>query len=251
MEAELRRAVFEHPDDDAPRYVYADWLMERGDAYGRFITAQLRGETSMAMALFGDIVLRASAGVAVNPQLGHFKRGFLTELFLSAEANAETDPWPLIEQLRMLGAGKDAALVREVGAWPALRSLVSQHGLGVSAMASTGRGALQLVRIHELRMPVEFGALIDDETEVMVSFLRRAVTVRRDAQQLSISIGRSSVVEVPGEVLGSVLRALARAELPVSLAVLPGCDAEARVVRAELSRVPTGPVTERVLLTIG
>jgi len=36
----LHRAVLEHPDDDTPRLVYADWLEEHGDPRGEFIRVQ-------------------------------------------------------------------------------------------------------------------------------------------------------------------------------------------------------------------
>jgi uncharacterized protein (TIGR02996 family) len=34
------REILEHPDDDAPRLIYADWLEERGDPRGEFIRVQ-------------------------------------------------------------------------------------------------------------------------------------------------------------------------------------------------------------------
>jgi uncharacterized protein (TIGR02996 family) len=39
-ERRLRAAIFARPDDDAPRLVYADWLLERGDPRGEFIQIQ-------------------------------------------------------------------------------------------------------------------------------------------------------------------------------------------------------------------
>lgn len=36
-EAELLEAIWQHPADDAPRLVYADWLQERGDPRGKYI----------------------------------------------------------------------------------------------------------------------------------------------------------------------------------------------------------------------
>ena len=39
---QLVEAVWEAPDDDAPRFVYGDWLAERGDPYGRLIQLQCR-----------------------------------------------------------------------------------------------------------------------------------------------------------------------------------------------------------------
>jgi uncharacterized protein (TIGR02996 family) len=37
---DLRDAIIASPDDDAPRLVYADWLLERGDPRGEFIQIQ-------------------------------------------------------------------------------------------------------------------------------------------------------------------------------------------------------------------
>ncbi|HTL33788.1 MAG TPA: TIGR02996 domain-containing protein [Kofleriaceae bacterium] len=45
-EAELLAAVYESPDDDAPRAVYADWLLERGEPRGELIALQLKRERS-------------------------------------------------------------------------------------------------------------------------------------------------------------------------------------------------------------
>src|SRR5262245_35830763 len=38
------RAIADHPDDDGPRLVYADWLDERGDPRGEFIRTQCEAE---------------------------------------------------------------------------------------------------------------------------------------------------------------------------------------------------------------
>src|SRR5262245_49176914 len=38
--AAFLRAVIEHPEDDGPRLVFADWLDERGDPLGDFIRTQ-------------------------------------------------------------------------------------------------------------------------------------------------------------------------------------------------------------------
>jgi uncharacterized protein (TIGR02996 family) len=39
-ERDLRAAIRAAPDDDTPRLVYADWLLERGDAHGELIAVQ-------------------------------------------------------------------------------------------------------------------------------------------------------------------------------------------------------------------
>jgi uncharacterized protein (TIGR02996 family) len=37
QEEAFLRAIIDHPADDAPRLIYADWLDERGDPRGEFI----------------------------------------------------------------------------------------------------------------------------------------------------------------------------------------------------------------------
>src|SRR5690349_11019619 len=39
-ETELVAAIAAAPDDDAPRLVYADWLLDRGDPRGELVVAQ-------------------------------------------------------------------------------------------------------------------------------------------------------------------------------------------------------------------
>ncbi len=41
-EASLLAAIAADPDDDAPRLVYADWLLDRGDGFGEFIHASCK-----------------------------------------------------------------------------------------------------------------------------------------------------------------------------------------------------------------
>jgi uncharacterized protein (TIGR02996 family) len=76
---ELLRAVHEAPDDDAPRMVYADALLERQDARGELIQNQLRGApptprekklvAGLRKAILGDL-----AAVVTAPVI---ERGFL------------------------------------------------------------------------------------------------------------------------------------------------------------------------------
>ncbi len=41
-EAELLAAIYDQPDDDAPRLVYMDYLLDRGDPRGELISLQMR-----------------------------------------------------------------------------------------------------------------------------------------------------------------------------------------------------------------
>ena len=89
----LIAAILAAPDDDAPRLVYADWLMERGDPRGELIALQCRP------ALFeGDVFERAwrlehahgaawqqpIRALAREPGPLHFTRGFIERIQLDA-----------------------------------------------------------------------------------------------------------------------------------------------------------------------
>ncbi|GEM_PF-1109053 len=101
-EADLLRAIYESPDDDDPRAVYADWLTERGDPRGEFITLQLarhRGEATDAMKKRESALLRkhgkAWAGEldrVLHPHWRVFERGFLAEGSIELEGRPETPP---------------------------------------------------------------------------------------------------------------------------------------------------------------
>ena len=58
-ERELLAAIIEHPDDDAPRAVYADWLTERGDPRGELITLQLAKRPTAAQRARVEALLAA------------------------------------------------------------------------------------------------------------------------------------------------------------------------------------------------
>ena len=97
----LLAAVLAHPEDDAPRLVYADWLSDRGDPRGEFISiqcalavgtsrvAELQAQEASLLASYarqwlhglGDDVLRA-----------RFRRGFVeTATVLDANALFELE----------------------------------------------------------------------------------------------------------------------------------------------------------------
>jgi uncharacterized protein (TIGR02996 family) len=77
-EADLLAAIYDHPDDDGPRLVYADWLQERDDARGEFIALQLRGADPKRANAIMRKHKKALLG-PIGPVLGadvEFRRGF-------------------------------------------------------------------------------------------------------------------------------------------------------------------------------
>src|SRR5256885_615125 len=78
--------VFDRPDDDGPRLVYADWLEERGECdRAELIRLQCQGGDQCR----ADDLIRAHgarwAGPAARSAYGFaFRRGFVEELTISA-----------------------------------------------------------------------------------------------------------------------------------------------------------------------
>jgi uncharacterized protein (TIGR02996 family) len=86
----LLAAIIADPDDDRPRLVYADWLLDRGDVRGELIQLQVRGvddarqrelvaahgaEWTLPFEPFFDMIPPAQ-------RLRLFRRGFVEQLFI-------------------------------------------------------------------------------------------------------------------------------------------------------------------------
>jgi uncharacterized protein (TIGR02996 family) len=96
-EADFLAAIYAAPDDDTPRAVYADWLTERGDPRGEFITLQL--SRSEATRKRENALLkkhgRAWAGEldrVVDKEGRVFRRGFLTEVVVLRDPTRDGVP---------------------------------------------------------------------------------------------------------------------------------------------------------------
>ncbi len=119
-ERRLLDAVLAAPEDDAPREVYADWLIARGDPRGDFIACQLaaaRGAAeagSRARALFathGEAWAAALGGV--EPSDVTFERGFPVSCAARADALEGLRPgaaWSTVTRLEITGAAWRDAL---------------------------------------------------------------------------------------------------------------------------------------------
>ena len=152
--AALLEAIYAAPDDDAPRIVYADWLGERGDVRGEFITLQLaRGAgdepSTREKALLHEHGRRWAGPLGALFDAHVFERGFFAgggvvtkDLRLLAADPASRilrhvafagTPEALFELLEMLPALRsvstyDAALIAFAGGervWPNITSLRS------------------------------------------------------------------------------------------------------------------------------
>lgn len=118
--AKLLAAVYANPADDAPRLVYADWLLERNDPRGELISLQFqrrRGEGTPATEEREKELLKRHGKAWLGPLApvisfgknysgSRFERGFLAvaDIILSVGKKLEplmTDPaWATVEELQ-------------------------------------------------------------------------------------------------------------------------------------------------------
>lgn len=131
-EAALLADIYANPDDDAPRLVYADWLLERGDPRGEFITLQFRADKDAA-ALKREKALLKEHGRkwlgALEPVVAagtfEFRRGFLSKadkkFKASTESLRESPAWATVEECSAFGAELTSpamrGLKRLTGSW--------------------------------------------------------------------------------------------------------------------------------------
>lgn len=125
----LLAAIVAAPDDDAPRLVYADWLLERGDARGELIALQCGAEATPDVRARVDAMLGASwtafAGdAAPYTDKRAFERGFPTWVAMTVAAFAKHGERIFsrapIEQLRVANPRFTAKDLAKLGATPAL-----------------------------------------------------------------------------------------------------------------------------------
>jgi uncharacterized protein (TIGR02996 family) len=127
----FHRLIAAAPDDDAPRLVYADWLEERGDPRGTFVRVQCalarlpsehprrRELEQVEDELFQTHGAAWAHGVAGRVSGYKFRRGFIDEITLRAEAFLENAPILLrqgtIRTVHLLNAvGHVGALARSL-----------------------------------------------------------------------------------------------------------------------------------------
>lgn len=163
-EADLLAAIYAAPDDDAPRSVYADWLLDRSDPRGEFIALSLAGATDgRAEALLeahGAGWAGRLGGVLVKSGR-RFARGFLCggsfrgKLGASEVEAAVTWPeWGLFEALEV--SRVDDAAFRSVAKAPWFGRLRTIHGVNTAQVrAITKNGSNACIEELELRAGIE------------------------------------------------------------------------------------------------
>ncbi|MCW5808797.1 MAG: TIGR02996 domain-containing protein, partial [Deltaproteobacteria bacterium] len=150
--AEFLADIYAHPDDDDLRRVFADWLLERGDARGELIALQLSGARTEASAR-REAALIARHGAAWAGPLDAclakegrtWARGFLSGGLLDVAATggdlppALSDPaWATLRELALpwnIAAHHQAFAVRVVDL-PWVRALHALRGMHEATAAA-------------------------------------------------------------------------------------------------------------------
>jgi uncharacterized protein (TIGR02996 family) len=137
--AAFLQAILDNPDDDTPRLMFADWLMERADPHGEFIKIQcelarltptderyfdLRQREAALLAEHGDDWAKRVAAIATNHE---FERGFVGKVSLGARKllthGAKLFALAPIRRLRLIRLGSSGVTPEEVAACPLLARL--------------------------------------------------------------------------------------------------------------------------------
>ncbi|MDX2011011.1 MAG: TIGR02996 domain-containing protein [Myxococcaceae bacterium] len=143
-EAPFRDAIAAAPFDDGPRLVFADWLQQRGDPLGEFISLSLARPRSEAASMRRRALVQEHAEAwlgelvsCVSPGSADFSRGLLTGASVCfderTEALASSPAWATVEHL-------DFAEMSRVTFSTAMTALTSVSGLrreGLHALPPT------------------------------------------------------------------------------------------------------------------
>lgn len=152
-EADLLRAIHEHPEDDQARLVYADWLLERGKPRGEFIQlqyARAEGRAPKGSATRERKLLDAGwkewlGGIdgLMHKDGMRFERGFADTLELVRVWGTkiwERPAWSTVRVLDWYHRASDEPETREFAAggwWRSLREMLALDPRGFSALTSS------------------------------------------------------------------------------------------------------------------
>lgn len=234
LEKDFLRLVAEEPDDDEPRQVYADWLLEKGDPRGELIALQLR-EARQRLTLeeqkrvhellrrhiedwLGDLYWTIANDPPerqlLNGQGPIFRRGFLDEVWFS-EGRRAMDKlhrtqgdlrWATVRVAHRCGVPETQNLVLQdmIG----LRELYCEHGAW-SFLKALLIGAPRKLRVLQFRVISSLGG--DEMTDVFkqgglpelreLRFPRIRLQFETLAKILESPLGRQLIrVEVMGDI---------------------------------------------------
>ncbi|MBL8916823.1 MAG: TIGR02996 domain-containing protein [Archangium sp.] len=156
----LLERVLQNPDDDGAREVFADFLTERDDPRGEFITLQLHAkpsgatplgaaQTSKADRLLAANVTKWIPGLPSDRFVVHFERGFVAEVrCFNPDALEEVAAVVRVEPVTRLSFLSTRPFdMAVVAAWPEISRLrsISLHMLSGMALAD-GEATLEAMR---------------------------------------------------------------------------------------------------------
>ncbi len=166
----LLESVYDSPDDDGPRLVYADWLTERNDVRGEHIMLQFarhagtitRQGAAREKALFvqHSNIWLGKAAKRIRKDGLRFERGFLAGARASSELGALVEPeWGTCRELDVSKTRWTSdGLLWMLASAPRLRALESLVGVGADFLPllakgenSAGQGVKYPVRLANLR----------------------------------------------------------------------------------------------------
>lgn len=154
---DLYAAIYGDPDDDAPRHVLADYLSDRGDPRGEFISLQLaRGRKRIGLARELELLqanaaewLGALAPVIDVPH-SKFERGFLAHAAIVRNTKKllrVLSPEPAWATVEHFVNGVPAQLLAR-GDFSALRAIA----LGGGEFRRIARRGITLARVEQLKL---------------------------------------------------------------------------------------------------
>jgi uncharacterized protein (TIGR02996 family) len=160
------KRILEHPDDDAPRLVFADWLEERGDPRGEFIRLQcalaagtgdeavrqkmLRREQELLAGHWNTWGAKPFRGIADRCR---FRRGFIEQIAIAAdrfiEHGADLFEWAPLRRIRIFDLNPEQT--NRFANCPALKRVVELDLTGLDLHDDGIEHLLRSPHLHQLR----------------------------------------------------------------------------------------------------
>jgi uncharacterized protein (TIGR02996 family) len=187
----LWQAVYDAPDDDAPREVLSDFLQEQGDPRGEFIALQLRehrGEATDADLARAQALTKEHGKAWLGPlrpivARAEMRRGFLWRLELAGSWSAKPKVWdalashPSLATVEELWRGKAVTKLvvpfLKSGALRSLRLVTVEDKLMVQAVA--GSVLPKLEGLIDADTPAAIAYATENQRIISLVFPRRSV----------------------------------------------------------------------------
>ncbi|MFO0808814.1 MAG: TIGR02996 domain-containing protein [Gemmataceae bacterium] len=207
-EAAFLRLIASAPDDDAPRLIYADWLDERGDPRGAFIRAQcalarlpandprradLEAVVNQLKAAHAAEWTRRISGLVSGHE---FRRGFVEEVTLSADALLEHGPELAaaghLGTVHLPDVGNDLRRVLNAPAMALVRTLDLVGNRVGDAGAAALMSSSRLANLEAIDL--SFNGLTNDGVRVLLT--RRWPKLRSLDLRGSDGLGRTGAIRI-------------------------------------------------------